>query len=60
MVIPTITPELAAQAPNPELAWTLRPEKETEPLFTPTENGSWDVDFSLPVTTDTMIYWEAK
>ena len=32
----------------------------TEPLFTPTENGSWDVDFSLPVTTDTMIYWEAK
>lgn len=35
MVIPTITPELAAQAPNPEVAWTLRPEKETEPLFTP-------------------------
>lgn len=32
----------------------------TEPLFMPTENGSWDVDFSLPVTTDTMIYWEAK
>lgn len=33
MIIPIITPELAAQAPNPEFAWALRPEKETEPMF---------------------------
>ena len=33
MLIPTITPELAAQAPNPEFAWTLRPKQETEPMY---------------------------
>lgn len=32
----------------------------TEPLFMPTEKGSWDVDFGEPVTTDTMIYWEPQ
>lgn len=33
MLIPTITPELAAQAPNPEFAWMLQPHPEKEPMY---------------------------
>ena len=33
MLIPTITRELAEQAPNPEFAWMLRPRQETEPMY---------------------------
>ena len=33
MLTPTITPELAALAPNPEFAWMLRPQPETEPMY---------------------------
>ena len=29
----------------------------TEPQLMPTQSGHWDVDFSLPVTTDTLVYW---
>ena len=29
----------------------------TEPQLMPTPSGRWDVDFSLPVTTDTLVYW---
>ena len=29
----------------------------SKPKFTPTQNGHWDVDFSRPVTTDTLVYW---
>ena len=28
-----------------------------KPSFRPTQNGSWDADFGVPVTTDTLIYW---
>ena len=31
--------------------------KAEEPDLIPTENGHWDADFSLPITTDTLIYW---
>ncbi len=29
----------------------------TEPGFTPTEKGRWDANFSVPIITDTLIYW---
>jgi hypothetical protein len=29
----------------------------TEPQLMPTASGHWDVDFNLPVTTDTLVYW---
>jgi hypothetical protein len=31
--------------------------KASKPTLRPTQNGHWDADFSLPVTTDTLIYW---
>ncbi|MBR6094508.1 MAG: FecR domain-containing protein [Lachnospiraceae bacterium] len=31
--------------------------KAVEPQLMPEESGHWDVDFSLPVTTDTLVYW---
>ena len=30
----------------------------TEPLFKPTQSGSWDVDFNIPVTDDLIVYWK--
>ena len=32
----------------------------SEPGFRPTDKGSWDADFSVPITTDTLIYWNAE
>ena len=29
----------------------------TEPGLRPTQSGRWDVDFSRPITTDTLVYW---
>jgi hypothetical protein len=29
----------------------------TEPGLRPTRSGRWDVDFSRPITTDTLVYW---
>lgn len=30
----------------------------TKPLLSPTAEGHWDADFSLPVTTDTFFIWK--
>ena len=29
----------------------------SKPSLRPTKNGHWDVDFSEPVNTDTLVYW---
>ena len=34
--------------------------KIVEPDLIPTQKGHWDADLSLPVTTDTLIYWIAE
>ena len=75
VIIPTITPELAAQAPNPDFAWMLRPRQETEPLYTDdkrinTKNYCISVEYAIlaarlgmtghPLPPDVRKQWERK
>ena len=32
----------------------------SRPELIPTPAGDWDVDFGIPVTSDTVVYWEEK
>ena len=74
-LIPTMTPDLAAQAPNPEYAWILQPKKETEPLYTEDmrinlKNYAINVEYQIlamrmcsagyPIPIDVRLAWERE